>query len=125
MKKYTVEEIQKTTNPIIIAEVLKRGKNDVVSCYAAKNPHCPPEALSEVLKRGKDDWVSQCAAKNPHCPPEALSEVLKRGKDDWVSWSASYNPHCPPEAKKMHPLRICIKQHHYTQKDLQNLLKQF
>ena len=36
----------------------------------ASNPNCPPELLAEVLRRGKDDYVSQNAAYNPNCPPE-------------------------------------------------------
>ena len=45
-----------------------------------------PEILKKILEKGKDDEVSRYAARNPHCPPEALSEVLKREKNDDVSW---------------------------------------
>jgi len=91
-------------SPELLAEVVRRGKNDWVSWSAVNNPNCPPEALAEVLRKGKDDGVSRNAAENPNCLPEALAEVLRRGKDmvSWyaaeVSWYAARNPNCPPEA---------------------------
>ena len=39
-----------------------------------QNPNCPGEALTEVLRRGKDDAVSWYAASNPNCPGEAKLE---------------------------------------------------
>ena len=83
----------------VLTEVLRRGNNDEVSYYAAKNPNCPVEVLAEVLRRGKSDVVSHCAAQNPNCPAEILTEVLRRGKDDWVSRGAAQNPNCTPKAK--------------------------
>ena len=96
---YTEEVAKTTTDPKILNDILRRGKDDNVSYSAAQNPNCPPEALAEVLKRGKDDDVSQSAAQNPNCPPEVLAEVLRRNKDDFVSYYAAKNPNCPPEAK--------------------------
>ena len=104
MNEITIDQVKNSTDPQFLSEVLKRGKNDYVSRYAASNPNCPPEILSEVLKRGKDDSVSYCAASNPHCPPEALSEVLKRGNDDGVSRNAAENPNCPV-LEKIHWMR--------------------
>ena len=72
MKKYTIEEIINTKDPEILAEVLKRGHNDWVSCWAACNKNCPSEALAEVLKREKNDGVSINAAKNPKCHPKEI-----------------------------------------------------
>ena len=96
---YTVEVAKNTKDPKILTDILSKGKDDWVSCFAAENPNTPPEILAEVLRRGKDDWVSQHAAKNTNCPPKALAEVLSKGKDDdWVSLNASRNPNCPPKA---------------------------
>ena len=69
-KRYTIEiEVAKTTkDPNILTEILKRNKDDYVSCSAAENPSCPPEALAEVLKRNKDNNVSYFASRNPKCP---------------------------------------------------------
>jgi hypothetical protein len=61
------------------------------------DPNRPPEILAEVLRREKDDWVSIYAVQNPNCPPEALAEVLRRGKDNEVSRYAAENKNCPPE----------------------------
>ena len=101
MNNYTEEIAQTTTNSQILTDILRKGKDDIVSCNAAYNPNCPPEALAEVLKRGNDDWVSRNAAKNPNCPPELLAEILRREKNDDVSWTTAYsaasNPSCPPE----------------------------
>ena len=80
-------------------KILRRDKDDYVSCSAAENPSCPPEALAEVLKRNKNDSVSYWAAQNPNCPPEALAEVLKRNKENLVSRYAAQNPNCPPLAR--------------------------
>jgi len=85
-------------NPEILAEVMRRGKDDWVSRYASLNENCPSEALTEVLRKGKDDVVSDCAVLNKNCPSETLAEVLRRGKDDWVSCYAASNKNCPPEA---------------------------
>ena len=93
---YTEEVATNTKDPNILRDILKRGKNDGVSYYAAQNPKCPPEILADVLKRGKDDTVSWIAAEHPKCPPEILAEVLKRGNNDWVSICAARNPNCPP-----------------------------
>ena len=92
MKKYSIEFIRNTKNKKILAEVLRRGKNDSVSRFAASNPNCPPEVLAEVLRRGKNDWVSCKAAGNPNCPSEVLAEVVRRGKNDYVSSLAALNP---------------------------------
>ena len=153
MKKYTVDFIRTTADRKILVKVLKRGKNDLVSCYAADNPNCPPEILSEVLKRGKNDNVSWCTASNPNCPPEALGKVLKRGNNDTVSCRAAENSNCPPGAlikvlkrgnndwvswnaacnlkynyarkNKIHSLIVYMKKQSYTRHNLKNLLKQF
>jgi len=65
---------------------------------AASNRDIPPEVLAEVLRRGKDDFISWFAAKNLNTPPEALAEVLRRGKDNKVSDLAARNPNIPPKA---------------------------
>ena len=56
-----------------LTEILRRGKNDMVSCYAAANRNCSPEILTEVLKRGKADLVSWSAAGNRNCPKKILT----------------------------------------------------
>ncbi len=61
---YNEEIAKNTTDPEILRNILKRGKNDEVSGYAAENPNCPPEALKLVLERGNNDWVSGYAARN-------------------------------------------------------------
>ena len=68
IKRYNIDTAKNTKDPKILKRILERGNNDIVSCYAASNPHCPPETLSEVLKRGNNDGVSRYAANNPHCP---------------------------------------------------------
>src|SRR3989304_6478275 len=78
-------------------KIIKIAKE--ITLEMVKDPNCPPELLTEVLRRGKDDWVSRYAANNPNVPPELLTEVLRRGKDDWVSRYAARNPNCPPEEK--------------------------
>ena len=88
-----------TKDPQILIEILRRGDDDFVSCYAAENPNCPIEMLVEILKRGNNDSVSRCAVINPNCPPEILVEILKRGNDDWVTEYAAENPNCPIEAR--------------------------
>jgi hypothetical protein len=61
--------------------ILERGKDDDVSCYAALNPNCPPEALQMVLERGKDDGVSQYSSQNLNCSPEArIRWMMSTGK---------------------------------------------
>ena len=70
-QSYTVEVAKTTKDPNILTNILKRNNNDEVSCYAAYNPNCPPEALAEVLKRNNNDNVSYLAARNPSCPPLA------------------------------------------------------
>jgi hypothetical protein len=70
-----------------------------ITLEMVNNPNCPPEILVEVLRMGKDDWVSRYAAKNHNCPPETLAEVLRRGNDDGVSYSAYNNDNCPIEEK--------------------------
>jgi len=81
-----------------LTEILRRGNDNWVSRWAARNPNCPPEMLVEILRRGNnDDWVSESAANNPNCPPEMLTEILRRGNDNWVSRWAANNPNCPPE----------------------------
>ena len=42
--KYTVQLAKTTKDPEMLAEILRRGKDDLVSWYAANNPNCPPEA---------------------------------------------------------------------------------
>ena len=96
---YTIEIARNpNTSPEILAKILSRGYNDVVSHFAALNHNCPPEALAMVLSRGNDDNVSCFSAHNLNCPPEALAMVLSRGNDDGVSRNASSNYNCPPEA---------------------------
>ena len=61
--------------------VLERGKNDLISRYAAYNDNCPEDALRMVLARGKDDEVSYYAAQNPKCPPDArINWLIDIGK---------------------------------------------
>jgi len=96
---YTIDIAKSTKDPQILTDILRRGKNDGVSYYAAENPHCPPEILTEVLRRGNSNSVSYSAADNPNCPPEILTEVLRRGNNDAVSNFAARNPNCPPQAK--------------------------
>ena len=98
MKEYTIEEIQNTKDSEVLAEVLRREKDDYVSRYASLNPNCPPEILTEILKRGRNDGVSKCAAHNSNCPSEALTEVLRREKFDFVSYLADLNKNCPPKS---------------------------
>jgi len=117
--KYTKEIARTTKDPKILAYILKKGKNDLVSLLAAENPNCSPEILSEmsssmsdqmiaratkdpqilidILRRGNDDFISCYAAENPNCPIEMLVEILKRGNNDSVSRCAVTNPNCPPE----------------------------
>jgi len=96
---YSEEMAENTKDPEILRRILRKVKDDVVSCLAAENLNCPPEILARVLKiRKNDETVSYYAASNINCPPEALAEVLKRGKDDNVSDYAARNPNCPPEA---------------------------
>lgn len=64
-----------------------------------KDPNCNPIILTEILRAGKNDIVSQNAAKNHNSPPEILSEVLRRLKHDKVSWFAANNTNCPPEER--------------------------
>jgi len=97
--KYTKEIARRTKDLKILIDILREGKNDWISCWAAENPNCPPEMLVEILKREKDDDVSQYAARNINCPSEILVEVLNKGKYDWISYIAVGNPNCPPEAK--------------------------
>ena len=67
-------------------EVLRTHVDNSGAKYEqVRNPNCPPEVLAEVLRRGKDDEVSCYAAGNPNCPPEVLAEVLRRGNDNRVS----------------------------------------
>ena len=61
----------------VLAEVLRRGENNMISCRAAGHKNCPPEALVEVLKRGKNDLVSKWAFDNKNCPSKARSEWIK------------------------------------------------
>jgi len=95
---YTVEVAKTTKDSKILTDILRKGKNDFVSCSVARNPNCPPEALTEILRRGEDDLISECAAQNPNTPPEILVEVLRRGKNDFVSCSVARNPNTPPKA---------------------------
>jgi hypothetical protein len=96
---YTEEIAYSTKDPQILTEILKRGNDDNISCYAAENPNCPKEILIEVLRRGKNDWVSWSAASNPNCTPEILVEILRRGNDDLVSFNAITSSNCPTEEK--------------------------
>ena len=102
--KYTEEYLEKaeialtTKDSKILTDILREGKDDVISRRAARNYNCPPEILAEVLRREKDDDVSHWSASNPNTPPEMLAEVLKRGKNNWVSHYVSSNPNCPPES---------------------------
>jgi hypothetical protein len=99
----------------VLAEILRRGNDDFVSRYAAKNPNCPPEVLAEVLRRGKDDSVSCCAAENPNCPSEvlrnferskdvqAMKEIIKR--NNWSQEELIWNLY-PEEVKDIIVSRI-------------------
>jgi hypothetical protein len=98
MNMYTVEVAQNTKDPKILTDILRKGNDDLVSCYAAENPNTPPEILVDILRKGKNDWVSGNAARNPNTPPEILAEVLKRGKNNNISYYAALNPNTPPEA---------------------------
>jgi len=74
----TLEMVRDTfCSPEILTEVLRMGKNDAVSRYAAANLNCPPEVLAEVLRRGKNDLVSSDVAQNPNCPVEAVIKWKK------------------------------------------------
>lgn len=110
LKKYALEENwyslgvadSPDTSSEILAKILGKGNDDLVSRYAANNPNCPPKILVEILRKGKDDGVSRGAASNPNCPPEALAEVLIGGikgrrDDDLVLCYAVSNPKCPSE----------------------------
>ncbi len=98
---YSEEMAKNTKDPEILRRILRKVKDDWVSCLAVENPNCPPEMLARVLKIMKnDEAVSYYAAIHPNCPPEALAEVLKRGENDSVSDGAADNPNCPPEALK-------------------------
>jgi|GEM_PF-3024054 len=66
-----------TRNPPILKEILERGNNDEVSCAAARNIYCPPEALAKVLAKRKSNWVSHYAVQNPNCPPEAKIKYMQ------------------------------------------------
>jgi len=95
-QNYTIELARTTKDPKILADILRRGKDDEVSWNAAYNPSTPPDALAEVLRRGNDDYVSWNAASNPSSPPDALAEVLRRGNNDLVSYNAASNPSSSP-----------------------------
>jgi hypothetical protein len=99
MNMYTVEVAQNTKDPKILTDILRKGNDDLVSCYAAENPNTPPEILVDILRKGKNDWVSGNAARNPNTPPEILAEVLKRGKNNNISYYAALNPNCPLKEK--------------------------
>ncbi len=64
--------------------------------YIAKNPNCPPELLVEILKRDKDDYVSCLAARNPNCPPRAKIEWMRNTgqieKEDPTKHIIEYEP---------------------------------
>ena len=95
-QNYYSDDIAFTTkDPKILAEILRRGKSDMVSIWAAQNPNCPPEILAEVLRRGNNDDVSGYAASNLNCPPEILAEILERERHDIISKHAAMNKNCP------------------------------
>jgi len=89
-------ETARGDNQQLLFRILSFEKEDPVSCSAARNLNCPPEALRAVLDRGLDNWLSRDCARNPSCPHEALADVLRRGKEDMVSIYAVDNPRCPP-----------------------------
>ena len=132
-----LQEIRNTKDSEALEIILRRGRDDAVSLYAAKNPNCSSEALGEVLRRGRNDWVSRHAANNPNCPSEALSEVLRRGIKGGVkgvvSYFAAMNPNCPPKERiewleangkltKYDPERFELE-HDNEDKDLEELKK--
>ena len=50
-----------------------------------ENPNCSPELLAEVLRRGKNDGVSRYAAENPNCPiREKFLWLMLTHKNDFV-----------------------------------------
>ena len=49
------------------------------------------DALREILKSGKDNLVSHGAARNISCPPEVLAEIIKTTTFDDIRWFASHN----------------------------------
>ena len=73
---------------------------DNITIDQVKDPNCSPKILAKILREGKDDGVSWYAAGNSNCPPEILAEVLRRNKDDDVSWRAAGNSNCPPIPKR-------------------------
>ena len=99
--KYTKEIARNTKDPKILTEIFRTSDpwDEYICKCAIINPNCPPEILAEVLRREKDDPYSWHAVYNSSCTPEMLAEVLERGKDDYVSRNAALNPNCPPEAR--------------------------
>jgi hypothetical protein len=70
-----------------------------ITSEMVQDPNCPPEILAEVLRRGKEDVISMYAAGNINCPPEILAEVLRKGESNQISWKAVDNWNCPKEIK--------------------------
>ena len=89
-------------------KILEKGKDDLVSCYAASNPKCPPELLKMVLERGKDNYVSRCAIKNLNCPSDA--------KINWYKATGKIGKYDP----KIH---VMDKEEEKEDTDLQKLKK--
>ena len=52
-----------------------------ITVEMVRNPKCPQEVLAEVLRRGKNDEVSRYAAENPNCPAQvAIKWRMATGK---------------------------------------------
>jgi hypothetical protein len=54
--------------------------------YSIFDPDCPLKILTEILEKGEFDYISCIAAINPNCPPEAKIKWMKEheliGKED-------------------------------------------
>jgi hypothetical protein len=103
-----VTALNPSTPSDILVEILERGKEDGVSWNASGRYNVPPKVLAEQLLKRPDDGVSRGIAQNPYTPPEALAERLRRGDNDWTSQYIAKNHNTPIDALKEAAKRIDI-----------------
>ena len=114
-QNYTIELARTTKDPKILADILRRGKDDEVSWNAAYNPSTPPDALAEVLRRGNDDYVSWNAASNPSSSPfdvykwyEATGKITKFDPTKHILDKPIEEPKEDPDLKRLEELALNI-----------------
>jgi len=94
---YTKENAR-SSNPEVLAWILERNNDDIITLIVAENPTTPSSALEKYfIKQQHDTQVVRAIASNPNTPLDTLTWMVEHGKSTWYAIRACNNPSTPVE----------------------------